>query len=228
MTIFPIPSGGHCCAGSPFVAAGIFFPDRVLLLLAADPGILETGLLYIRIVLCFAPFFMLNYTFTAFVRNDSAPKLAMAATLLSGIFNIVFDYVLMFPLKMGMAGAALATGISPVVSMSVCMIHYMSKKNTIVFTRSLPSARKLISACSLGTAAFIGEFSSGITTLVFNFILLNLAGNTAVAAYGIIANTALVATALFNGVSLGLQPVASAAAQYREKWKRKRKSAGLP
>ena len=196
---------------SPFVAAGIFFPDRVLLLLGADPGILETGLLYIRIVLCFAPFFMLNYTFTAFVRNDSAPKLAMAATLLSGIFNIVFDYVLMFPLKMGMAGAALATGISPVVSMSVCMIHYMSKKNTIVFTRSLPSARKLIFACSLGTAAFIGEFSSGITTLVFNFILLNLAGNTAVAAYGIIANTALVATALFNGVSLGLQPVASAA-----------------
>lgn len=196
---------------SIFVAAGVFFPDKILSLLGADADILDTGLSYTRIVLCFTPFFMLNYTFTAFVRNDSAPKLAMTATLLSGLFNIIFDYILMFPLEMGMAGAALATGISPVISMSVCMIHYISKKNTIVFTKSIPSAKKLVSACSLGIAAFIGELSSGITTLVFNFMLLHLSGNTAVAAYGIVANAALVATALFNGVSLGLQPVTSRA-----------------
>lgn len=192
-----------------FVFIGILCPDRALVLLGADENILNVGMSYIRIVLCFAPFFMMNYTFTAFVRNDHAPKLAMAATLISGTFNIIFDYIFMFPMKMGMAGAALATGLSPIVSMSICMIHFMSKNNTVVFVRKMPSFQKLLSACNLGVAAFVGEFSSGITTLVFNFLLLGLAGNTAVAAYGIIANIALVGTSLFNGISLGLQPVAS-------------------
>lgn len=81
---------------SIFVLIGIFFPDNLLSILGADKQILKVGTPYIRIVLCFAPFFMLNYTFTAFVRNDNGPRLAMLATLISGIFNIIFDYVLGF------------------------------------------------------------------------------------------------------------------------------------
>lgn len=192
-----------------FVLIGIFFPGEVLALLGADEKILRIGLPYLRVVLCFSPFFMLNYTFTAFVRNDHAPQLAMLATLLSGIFNIAFDYLLMFPLQMGMTGAALATGFSPIVSMGICMVHYLSKKNTVPFTKKRPSLKKLFASCNLGVAAFVGELSSGITTLIFNFLLLHLSGNLAVAAYGVIANVALVGTALLNGVSLGLQPVAS-------------------
>lgn len=193
-----------------FMAAGIFFPDTILRFMGADEVILATGLLYVQIVLCFTPFFMLNYTFTAFVRNDGAPNIAMAATVLSGIFNIIFDYIFMFPLEMGMAGAALATAISPIVSMAICMVHYLSKKNNIYFVKKLPSWSKLLSSCNLGIVAFVGEISSGITTMVFNLLLLGLVGNIGVAAYGVIANMALVGTALFNGVSQGLQPLASA------------------
>lgn len=194
---------------SLFVLCGIFYPHAVLTLLGADKDILKIGLSYTRIILCFSPFFMLNYTFTAFARNDNAPGIAMAATLVSGIFNIIFDYIFMFPMKMGMVGAALATSLSPIVSMSICMVHYLSRHNTILFRKKLPSVKKLIISCNLGVVAFVGELSNGITTMVFNFLLLELAGNVAVAAYGIIANLALVATALLNGVSLGLQPVAS-------------------
>ncbi|MDE5937436.1 MAG: MATE family efflux transporter, partial [Ruminococcus sp.] len=128
------------------------------------------------------------------------------------IFNIIFDYVFMFPLKMGLTGAALATGISPVVSMGVCMIHYLSKNNTIRFRFKFPSFSKLIRSCSMGIAGFVGEISNGITSMVFNFILLDLVGNTAVAAYGIVANISLVGIAVFNGISQGLQPMASEAA----------------
>lgn len=194
---------------SVFVISGICFPDQVLRCLGADESILGIGVSYIQIVLCFAPFFMANYTFTAFVRNDGAPHVAMAATLTSGIFNIVFDYIFMFPMQLGMDGAALATGLAPIVSILVCMTHYLSKKNTVVFSKKMPSLKKLVSSCNLGIVAFVGEISSGITTMVFNFILLDLAGNTAVAAYGVIANIALVGTALLNGVSQGLQPLAS-------------------
>ena len=82
-------------------------------------------------------------------KNDNAPNIAMAATLLSSLFNIVFDYVFMFPMHMGMRGAALATGVSPIISIGICMIHYLSKKNTIVFKWHLPSFRLLASAASL-------------------------------------------------------------------------------
>ncbi len=195
-----------------FVGAGIFIPDLVLEFMGADKKILETGLSYIRTVLLFAPCFMLNYTFTSFVKNDNAPNIAMVATLSSSIFNIIFDYIFMFPLKMGLTGAALATGISPVISMGVCMFHYLSKNNTIRFRVQFPSFSKLIRSCSMGIAGFIGEISNGITSMVFNFILLDLAGNTAVAAYGIVANISLVGIAVFNGISQGLQPMASEAA----------------
>lgn len=194
-----------------FIAAGLFFPGQVMRVMGADAVIEAIGIPYIRIVLCFTPFFMMNYAFTAFVRNDNAPHIAMAATLLSSLFNIVFDYVFMFPLGMGMTGAALATAVSPIVSILICMVHYLSPKSNVSFHFMVPSVKMLISSCSLGVVAFVGEIASAVTTMVFNFVLLGLDGNTAVAAYGVIANTALVGTAIFNGVSQGLQPLASEA-----------------
>lgn len=193
----------------PFVAAGIFAPDTVLRWMGADDTIVAIGTSYIQIALCYAPFFMLNYTFTAFVRNDNAPNIAMTATLVSGMFNIVFDYIFMFPMGLGMVGAALATGISPIVSISICMVHYLSAKNNVKFRWQVPSFTKLVRSCVLGFVAFVGEISSGLTTMVFNFLLLGLGGNIAVVAYGVVANIALVGTALFNGISQGLQPLAS-------------------
>ncbi len=193
----------------PFILAGMFCPGAVLQLMGADEEILVTGVTYLRIALLFAPCFMLNFTFTAFVRNDHAPKLAMAATLLSSLFNIVFDYIFMFPCGMGMRGAALATGLSPVVSMLICMVHFLSANNTIRFRLVRPAFFPLIRACRTGISYFIGEMASGLTTAAFNYILLGLIGNVAVAAYGVVANFALVATSVFNGISQGQQPVLS-------------------
>lgn len=194
-----------------FVLVGIFAPANVLTLMGADDIILKTGLSYMRIELLFAPAFMLNYTMTAFVRNDNNPNIAMAATLSSSIFNIIFDYIFMFPMDMGMSGAALATGISPIISMAVCMLHFCSRENTIHFVKKLPSAKKLISACQLGISGFVGEMSGGVTTITFNFVLLKIVGNIGIAAYGVVANISIIGIAVFNGISQGLQPMASEA-----------------
>lgn len=66
---------------------------------------------------------MTNYTFTAFTRNDHAPATAMLGSIAGSLFNIVFDYVFMFPMGLGMNGAALATAVCPAVTMSVCCMH---------------------------------------------------------------------------------------------------------
>lgn len=195
--------------GAVFIAAGIGMPDRIVALLGGDDRIVAVGKDYTAIFMMFAPFFMWNHICNAFVRNDGAPAVAMAATLLSSLFNVVFDYILMFPLKLGMRGAALATALSPVMGVAICCVHLLSERSTVRFRWALPSFRKLLASCQLGISAFVGEISSGVTTVVFNMIILRLAGNVGVAAYGVVANTSLVAAAVFNGVSQGSQPLLS-------------------
>lgn len=195
--------------GVVFMLMGALIPEKIVALLGGDDRIVSVGKSYTGIFMLFAPFFMWNHICNAFVRNDGAPSVAMAATLCSSIFNIIFDYVLMFPLKLGMAGAALATALSPVLGVMICCTHLLSKRSTIKFRWAIPSVKKLLASCQLGVSAFVGEISSGVTTVVFNMIILKLAGNTGVAAYGVVANTSLVAVAVFNGVSQGSQPLLS-------------------
>lgn len=198
-----------CILAVPFMLVGIFRPDGLLRLMGGDADIVALGMNYARIFLMFTPFFMCNYVVTSFVRNDGDPSLAMVATLSGSLFNVVFDYIFIFPMGLGLPGAALATAISPILSIAVCSAHFIKKSNTITFVRKAPSVRLLAQSCQLGISGFVGELSSGVTTTVFNFLLLRLAGNVAVAAYGVVANFALVATAIFNGVAQGAQPLVS-------------------
>ena len=198
-----------CILAVPFMLVGIFRPDGLLRLMGGDADIVALGMNYARIFLMFTPFFMCNYVVASFVRNDGDPSLAMVATLSGSLFNVVFDYIFIFPMGLGLPGAALATAISPILSIAVCSAHFIKKNNTITFVRKAPSVRLLAQSCQLGISGFVGEMSSGVTTTVFNFLLLGLAGNVAVAAYGVVANFALVATAIFNGVAQGAQPLVS-------------------
>ena len=198
-----------CILAVPFVLAGIFCPDGLLRLMGGDAGIVALGENYARIFLLFTPFFMCNYVVASFVRNDGDPSLAMVATLSGSLFNVVFDYIFIFPMGLGLPGAALATAISPMLSIAICSTHFLKQSNTVAFVRKAPSLRLLAQSCQLGISGFVGELSSGVTTTVFNFLLLRLAGNVAVAAYGVVANFALVATAIFNGVAQGAQPLVS-------------------
>lgn len=192
-----------------FVLLGIFVPDKVMMVLGGDAEIIAEGTEYTRIFMSFAPFFMWNHICNAFVRNDGNPSIAMAATLFSSLFNIVMDYVLMFPLGLAMRGAALATAFSPIVGVIICCIHFKSSKCTIKFRPVMPSVKRLVYSCQVGVSAFVGEISSGVITMAFNLIILRLAGNIGVAAYGVVANTSLVAVSLFNGVAQGSQPLMS-------------------
>lgn len=197
--------------GLPFQLLGVFHPELWLQWMGGDAAITALGRDYVRIVLLGAPVFMANYSFTAFTRNDGAPSVAMTASLIASSFNILFDYLFMFPFGMGIAGAALATAMAPGVSCLICCAHLASKKCTVHFCRTLPAPKELLQCCALGISAFVGEISSAVTTTVFNFLLLKDAGNLGVAAYGIVTNLALVAMAFFNGLSQGMQPLVSTA-----------------
>ena len=79
----------------------------------------------------FTPFFMCNNLLICFVRNDGSPQLSMLAMLTGSFSNIIMDYILVFPLQLGMKGAALATAASPILSIFVLSLHFI--RNAINF-----------------------------------------------------------------------------------------------
>lgn len=189
--------------------AGLLFPYQIAALLGADESILPLTGIYLRILLMFAPMFMLNNLLICFVRNDKKPQLSMAAMLVGSLSNIVLDYVFIFPLGLGMAGAAFATGVAPVVSMLILSRHFRRKENQFHLCRIRPSLKRIRDISALGVSALIVEVSSGIVMIVFNFLILKDSGNLGVAAYGILANIALVLISIFTGISQGVQPILS-------------------
>ncbi|MCR4955670.1 MAG: MATE family efflux transporter [Lachnospiraceae bacterium] len=193
----------------PFVLVGALIPQTVLTLLGGDAKLVELGSGYLRVALMGAPFFVCNYTFTAFARNDKASFVAMIASILGSLFNIVFDYVFMFMTPLGFTGAALATVASPIVTMILCMTHFMSKKSTVKLHVGMPSFTHIAGSVKLGVSSLMSEVTASVITFTFNTLLLRISGNTAVAAYGVVANYSIIAVAIFNGISQGSQPLIS-------------------
>lgn len=195
--------------GGLFLAAGLFFARPLTVALGADEDTLMLTETYLRTILCFSPCFILNNILLAFVRNDRNPRLSMAAMLIGSFANIVLDYVFIFQLSMGMFGAAFATCLAPMISIGVLSLHILQQKNRFRLILCQLRLQRLGAVLSLGISSFITEVSSGIVLIVFNLVILGIAGNTGLAAYGIVANVALVAAAVFTGVAQGIQPLAS-------------------
>ena len=196
-------------AGVVLVLFGLLFSRPLAGLLGAEDRILPMCAVYLRTAFLFAPFFILNHILVAFVRNDGSPKLAMTAMLVGSLSNIVLDYLFLYPLNMGIFGAALATGTAPIIGIAISSIHIFSGRSQFRAVPTGLSLRKMAAVAGLGIAAFINEFSSGITLVVFNLLVMHAAGTIGVAAYGVVANLALVVLSVFTGIAQGSQPLLS-------------------
>ena len=192
-----------------FSSSGILFPYKIAAVLGADADTIGYAADYIRILLMFSPLFLGNNLLLSFVRNDGAPRLSMTAMIVGSLTNIVLDYVFIYPLGMGMTGAALATATAPVISMMIMSIHFINKQNHFRPVRARLSLVRWGDICTLGVSSLITELSSGVVIIIFNYLILRLNGNTGVAAYGILANIALVLVSIYTGIGQGVQPIVS-------------------
>ncbi len=153
-------------------------------------------------------FFFSSYLQT-FVRNDGAPKLAMNGVIAGGVTNIILDYVFVFPMDMGMGGAALATVIGSTLTVVILVTHFFSKKNQLHITLKGIRPTFLRDITVNGFSSFFIEAASGLTIFVFNLQLLKYVGNTGVSVFGVISNTAIVVTCLCKGINQAAQPILS-------------------
>ena len=188
---------------------GLFFNHELAVFLGADVETIGPTKIYLKTILVFSPFFILNQIVLAFVRNDKNPRLSMMAMALSSFSNIVLDYVFIFSLNMGIFGAAFATSISPIISLVLLSIHFKSRNNRFHLVKCKIKMTKILRMIKYGIPSFVTELSSAITLFAFNWVILGIVGNIGVAAYGIIANVAIVVVALFTGLAQGIQPLVS-------------------
>ena len=187
----------------------IVFLEPFALLLGAE----EMTLPYVKdYLLGLAPFafcFMVSYNMEILVKTDGHPRVALLTVITGCLANCVLDYVAIFLLDWGIFGAAVATGVSQLLTVVLYLRHFMSKRSTFHFTRfrfDLSIYRRLL---PIGVSDSLTELCNGVMIFLFNHTILRCIGERGLVSYTIIAyaNTLIINTTM--GISQGAQPLIS-------------------
>ena len=187
----------------------VAFMEEIAWILGATEETISYIMDYIPYIIWGMGAFFFSSFLQTFIRNDGAPKLAMNGVIAGGVANIILDYVFVFPMNMGMKGAAIATVIGSCLTVVILLTHFFTAKNQLHFTLKGIHPSFLKDITINGFASFLIEISSGLTIFIFNLQLLTYIGNTGVTVYGIICNTAIVVMCLCKGINQAAQPILS-------------------
>ena len=190
------------------VLCNVFF-EPLLDFLGCTPAMREYAVPYGRILMLASPLYIFSCFLQAFVRNDGAPRLAMAGVVAGGITNVILDYIFIYMFRWGMAGAVLATVVGTLLTIVILGSHFLKAENHLKLGGGI-TPKKFRDVLINGMPSFIMELSSGVIMLLFNLQLLKYVGDIGVVVYGIISNVALVVTSLSNGIAQAAQPMISA------------------
>ncbi len=149
----------------------------------------------------------LGVAFCSFVRNDGSPVLVSVSTLVSTALNIIGDYVAIYPLRMGLRGAAIATGVSQSVGLIIVLFHFILKRGSLRFGRSGREKGLLGKILLRGLPECVAQFCVPVYTVLMNLVLVRGLGDSAVNAFSVISYVAVFSVAVFVGTGEGLQPL---------------------
>lgn len=181
----------------------------VLYLLGANDNSIDLVMEYGKYVVYCGPIFTCSYFLGPIVRNKKDPKLCMKGVLVGAVLNIVLDYLFVYPMDMGMTGAAIASVMSSLTTLLILLTHFRKKENRIKISAKGLSFNDFKQIVTCGSSSFLMEVATGFVILVFNIQILKHIGGNGVVIYGVISNCMLVGTALFNGVAQAGQPIIS-------------------
>lgn len=197
-------------AGLLVAVLGNLFVRPLATALGATPQIQAEAIEYMRYIISLSPFLMFSFLFSGLARNDGRPRLAMVALVTGSLSNIALDYLFMYPLHMGIGGAALATALGPIFSVCILLPHFILRKGTLGFAKTTVRPSIFRRICVLGFPSFVMELTIGIITFVYNTAIVRYGyGETGLAAYLVIGYLMLMILTVFLGMAEGLQPVFS-------------------
>ncbi len=185
----------------------VFNLRKISYMLGANENSIGLVMEYGKYIVLSTPIFICTNFLGPIVRNKKNPNLCMIAVLLGAGLNMVLDYIFVFPMNMGMEGAAIATVIGSLTTSLVLLTHFIKKKNRIKISIKAVSFNMIKKIIACGSSSFFIELASGFVIFIFNIQILKYIGDNGIIVYGIISNCMLVATSLFNGVGQAIQPI---------------------
>lgn len=186
---------------------GLFATDPLCRLMGSNETYHTMMREYLRVYSLFILPSGLGQALNGFARNDGSPLLVSGAVITGTALNIFGDWLFVFPLHMGLAGAAWATGISQSVSMLLCLTHFVRRKGCLRFGRFRFSAALCRKIMLRGSPEAISQFATPISTLWTNRVLMVQVGDVGVNAFSVICYVASFSVAIFYGAAQGLQPL---------------------
>ncbi len=189
---------------------GVVFMRPISVLLGADEAMLEDCVIYGRIIIAFNTAFMLQNLFQSFLIAAEKPRLGLVATLAAGCTNMILDVLFVGVFRFGVAGAAIATGISQCVGGIIPLIYFIHPNDSLLhLTRARLEWRPILAASANGSSELVSNITASIVGMLYNFQLLEYAGQDGVAAYGVLMYVEFIFVAIFVGYSIGSAPIIS-------------------
>lgn len=164
---------------------------------------------YLTIVISFSTFFMVAYSLEVLVKADGYPSLSITYVTLAAVINIVFDYIFVIRLGMGIKGAAYATGLSQFLSCLAFLSHFFTKRSRLKFVRPSFKWDDFKKIISVGFPEALTELSLGFTTFAFNFFIIRWVGPHGVTAFGVLVYLNNFVLMTMIGINQGMQPLIS-------------------
>ncbi len=154
-------------------------------------------------------FTVIQVMYQALFITAGKSRLAMLLTTASGVMNLVLDYLLIVPLQMGMAGAAWGTVAGRILGGVFPLIYFMKDRGMLSFCRPRWDSAVLLKTIGNGSSEMVSNLAVGVTTLLFNLAMIEIAGEDGVAAMTIVLYTQFVYTAVYLGFSTSAAPIIS-------------------
>lgn len=187
---------------------GIIFIRPIAYLCGASENLIGDCVLYGRIVIGFTTFFMLQNVFQNFLVANEKPQLGLIITIIAGLTNMVLDALFIVGFKWGVAGAALATGMSQFVGGFFPLIYFIKNKDNLLgFTKLKFKAKPILKACANGSSELMSNISISLVSMVYNLHLMKYIGENGISAYGVLMYVQFVFVAIFLGFTIGCAPI---------------------
>lgn len=188
----------------------LIFIKQIIYLLGSNDLIYDYCYDYIVPILFFSPLCILQLMFHAFFIAAGKPKTGLAVSLAGGTTNIIFDYLFIVILGMGISGAAYGTVVGFFLQATFGICYFLFKrKGTLFFVKPIIDLYVLFKSCYNGVAECIGNLAISITTFLFNIEMMKYIGVDGVAAITIILYAEFILTSIFYGYASGIAPVFS-------------------
>lgn len=196
-------------AGTIIIIISLMFLRPVLYLLGATDSIFPYAATYAGIYIVSCIFNVFNVTMNNIVTSEGAAKTTMCALLTGAILNIALDPLFIYVFDLRLAGAAMATAISQVISTCIYLIYILRKKSVFHFR---------LKDCTYTKDILSEILKIGIPTLIFQILtsisislINNAAGNhgdSAIAGMGVVTRLISMGSLSVFGFIKGFQPIA--------------------